>query len=340
MNPGLAFQLSKSLFSCIGLSLRGKFGAYRSWPPRSFSVEASLETNHDSERRLRRLYDNATRDAWDGPLVLREANAKHGGVQLSTEKRIALSYPLRNLLWGELAAWTVSADLAERLENPDARMAASSQAFDEARHFYLVRDYLSQLHVPIPPLDPYFAAAARSLLAGRDLTVKLIAMQLLVEGMALGTFQFLSQAGVEPVLSEILPYIERDESRHVGLGILHLPERLGKLSPRQCRSIAVRVATIDLLVTLSSVHEAHAWRGLNLDPRELHKKVSGLLLNLSGQLGFVPGTNQRYFLAYDPSDPDYLRQLEMLLPSSEANRTGLSRLVQQALSVGARLLPA
>lgn len=340
MNPGIALKLTHSLFSCIGLSLKGKWGAFGAWPPQSFTVQAAADGDTETGRRLRRLYENATRDVWDGAKVLREANSKHGGVQLSMEKRVALSHPLRNLLWGELAAWTVSADLAERLESPEARMAASSQAFDEARHFYLLRDYLSQLHVPIPPLDPYFAAAARSLLAGRDLTVKLIAMQLLVEGMALGTFQFLSQSEVEPVLSEILPNIERDESRHVGLGILHLPERLKSLSARQCRAIADRVATIDLLVTLSSVHEAHTWRALGLDPRELHRKVSGLLLNLSSQLGFVPGTTQRYFLAYDPDDADYLRQLEMLLPSSDAARTGLSHLVQRALSVGARVLPA
>src|SRR6201999_1242888 len=111
-------------------------------------------------------------------------------------------------------------------EDPDARMAASSQVFDEARHFYILRDYLALLHVPVPPLDPYFATAARSLLASRDLTLKLFAMQILVEGAAQAIFRFLSTQSVEPVLSEILPYIERDEARHVGLGILHLPNML------------------------------------------------------------------------------------------------------------------
>ena len=46
------------------------------------------------------------------------------------------------LLWGELAAWSISADLALKLTDTDAKMAASSQVFDEARHFYVLRDYL------------------------------------------------------------------------------------------------------------------------------------------------------------------------------------------------------
>ena len=91
--------------------------------------------------------------------------ARHGGIQLSREKRDALAHPISMLMWGELGAWIVAAELAERLEDADARLAASSQVFDEARHFYMLRDYLALLHVPVPKLDPYFAIGARRLLA-------------------------------------------------------------------------------------------------------------------------------------------------------------------------------
>ena len=82
---------------------------------------------------------------------------KHGSIQLSREQRLSLVHPLSLLMWGELAAWNVAAELAERLEDPDARLAASSQVFDEARHFYALRDYVAALHVPVPKLDTYFA---------------------------------------------------------------------------------------------------------------------------------------------------------------------------------------
>ena len=46
------------------------------------------------------------------------------------------------LMWGELAAWRISAQLADRLEPLEMKMAATSQAHDEARHFYVMHDYL------------------------------------------------------------------------------------------------------------------------------------------------------------------------------------------------------
>jgi hypothetical protein len=138
--------------------------------------------------------------------------ARHGGIQLDPERRAALAHPISMLMWGELAAWIVAAELAERLEDPDAKLAASSQVFDEARHFYTLRDYLAALHVPVPRLDTCFAIAARRLLATRDLTVKLFAMQILAEGTAMVIFRFLADAKIEPVLTDLLPYIERDEA--------------------------------------------------------------------------------------------------------------------------------
>jgi len=112
----------------------------------------------------------------------------------SREKRGALVYPISMLMGGELAAWIVAAELAERLEDADAKLAASSQVFDEARHFYVLRDYAAALQVPVPNLDPYFAIGVRRLLATKDLTVKLFAMQLLAEGAAMAIFRFLDAA--------------------------------------------------------------------------------------------------------------------------------------------------
>ena len=44
----------------------------------------------------------------------------------------------------------------------------------------------------------------------QDLNLKLMAMQLLAEGTAQTIFDFLADAKIEPVLSDLLPYIERD----------------------------------------------------------------------------------------------------------------------------------
>jgi hypothetical protein len=244
------------------------------------------------------------------------------------------------LMWGELGAWIVSAELAERLEDPDARMAASSQVFDEARHFYVLRDYLALLHVPVPPLDPYFAIAVRTLLGSRDLTLKLFAMQILAEGSAQAIFDFLARSQVEPVLSEILPYIERDEARHVGLGILHLPARLDAMSPRARRRLARKIYGIGDLFAAATVRNVRHYRDLGTDPRELFRRADGLLSGLAHKLGRVPGTDEPYFRTDDPNDPDYEKKLDLLFPQPGEEPSKIGRLLQRVVDTGARVLPS
>ena len=241
-------------------------------------------------------------------------------------------------MWGELGAWIVSAELAQRLEDPDARMAASSQVFDEARHFYVLRDYLAALHVPAPPIDPYFAGAVRALLSARDLTLKLLAMQILAEGTAQAVFDFLARSQIEPVLSDILPYVERDEARHVGLGILHLPARLDRLSPAARDRLVKRVHTLGALFAAATLRGARHYRALGLDPRDLFRRADGLLSNLSRKLGRAPGTGRPYFHTDDPSDPAYERKLELLLPSPGAPVSRTARVLQRVVDFGARVL--
>src|SRR5689334_24066633 len=89
-------------------------------------------------RKLERIYHLSQEHAWDGRAVLDGLIAKHGGIQLAPERRASLAKIFSIILWGELAAWIVSADLAERIEDVEAKMAATSQTFDEARHFYVM----------------------------------------------------------------------------------------------------------------------------------------------------------------------------------------------------------
>jgi hypothetical protein len=321
-------------------SVQTRLGRFRAWPDEALLLDAPLALAEQRTSRLRRIYDNAGRDLWDGPGVLREAMQKHGGIQLERDKRVALAHPLVGLMWGELAAWIVSAELAERLEDPDAKMAASSQVFDEARHFYVLRDYLAALHVPIPPLDPYFAIAARRLLATRDLTVKLFAMQILAEGAAVVIFRFLADAEVEPVLGEILPYIERDEARHVGLGVLHLPERLAKLSVRQLKRIRNTTYGVGDLLGAAQLHGTRHFRALGLEPRDLIRNADKMLFELSEKIGPIPGTDLRFFPVNPTTTPHYEKILDIVAPRADQEPGFLARLARATLDVGARVLPS
>ncbi|MFW6051826.1 MAG: ferritin-like domain-containing protein [Myxococcota bacterium] len=333
-----ALETLSALGRAARMCVTARRGRFHDWPSNAVLIDEPLAMAEARTGKLRRIYANAGRDLWDGPTLFREAMAKHGGIQLEREKREALSHILTMLMWGELAAWIISAQLAERLDDPDARMAASSQVFDEARHFYTLRDYVAALHVPVPPLDPYFATAARAMLDEDDLNLKLMAMQLLAEGTAQTIFDFLADAEVEPVLSELLPYIERDEARHVGLGIMHLPDRLAQLDADQCRRIARKVMTIGDLFAATQIRFIPHYDTLGLDPRELFRRADKMLHGLSQKLGTVPGTGVPYFRTFDPTSPSYQKQLDFVLPPKGRAPSRSSRLLHRAVELGARAM--
>src|SRR5579871_3911614 len=114
--------------------------------------------------RLERLYHVGQQKIWDGKQVLAELMRKHGGIRVPDDKREALNQVFSVILWGELAAWSIAADLALMLDEPAAKMAATSQAHDEARHFFVMRDYLLALGGELPKLDGYTAVVLNELL--------------------------------------------------------------------------------------------------------------------------------------------------------------------------------
>ena len=336
---GFVRVIPKVVSRSIGIGLSVRLGRFRSWPPQEgILLDAPLAMAEKRTSRLRRIYSNAQRDAWDANVVFREAMEKHGGIQLEEHKRVALAYPISMLMWGELAAWIVSAELAERLEEPDARMAASAQVFDEARHFYVLRDYLAALHVPVPELDPYFATAVRKLLMSKDLTLKLFAMQILAEGTAQAIFRFLADSKVEPVLGEFLPLIERDEARHVGLGIMQLPGRLEKLSDRKRRKLASQVGGIGDLFGATQIRYLPHYQTVGADPRELIRRADKMLHELAQKLGTVPGTDEPYFRTEDTNSPEYERKLDFILPKEGDSPSFAARALKGVIDRGSWLL--
>jgi hypothetical protein len=227
-----------------------------------------LQRNADEARRLHKLgnlYHRGQELAWDGRAVLKDLIAKHGGINLPPEKRDAMAKIFGVIMWGELAAWKISAELADQLVPLEAKMAATSQAHDEARHFYVMYDYLSELGNVPTTMDKASRVLLDMVIETRSLANKLLGMQLMVETLALTIFQAVREANAEPVLSELLRYYEKDEARHVGLGVQTLPQMIGKMGAREGISLfAFQVQIIGWsIMSLKSLEPAFAELGLD-----------------------------------------------------------------------------
>jgi hypothetical protein len=218
-----------------------------------------------------RIYHKGHEQAWDGRAVLDELIAKHGGIRFPADKRDAFAAVASVLLWGELAAWSISADLAVKLEDTPAKMAASSQVFDEARHFHVLRDYLWQAGIEVPKLGGFSRKLLVDLLETENLLYKLVGMQLLVENTAVALFKTIGKANIEPVLSELFVYYERDEARHVGLGVLALPNILADMSRREAVGLWLFQTKIHLLMMGGGMTMREHFDALGVNQAELQK---------------------------------------------------------------------
>ncbi|MBX3185529.1 MAG: ferritin-like domain-containing protein [Labilithrix sp.] len=220
-------------------------------------------------RRMESIYHVGQDRIWDGRDVLATLIDRHGKPRLADRERRALSRIFSVIMWGELAAWKISAQLADVIVPLPAKLAASSQVHDEARHFYVMHDYLEALGEKPPELDKWSRRVLTMTLGTKSLAKKLLGMQLTIETIALTIFQRVRELQVEPVLSELLPYYERDEARHVGLGIQMLPSLIAKMSFAERVDLAI--FHLDLygsaVMSLKSLEPSLV--SIGVDPRSL-----------------------------------------------------------------------
>lgn len=219
-------------------------------------------------RRMESIYHKGQVKAWDGKALLGELLEKHGGVDLEPE----LLHPLKRIFavifWGELAAWKVASELALELEPLEAKMAAVSQAHDEARHFYVLHDYLTLLDYTPAALPHSANRIIGRILNANSLAKKIMGMHLMVEPIALTLFQLVRQNQLEPVLCELLEYYERDEARHVALGVHYLPELVDRMNTRELLDFYAWQIQM-FMIQLDGVKEMEEdFRALGFSPEE------------------------------------------------------------------------
>ena len=236
------------------------------------------------------LYFRGQETIWDGRQELKKAVAKYDGLYLEREKAGALGRIFSGIMWGELAAWNVSASLVQKIVPLEAKLASSIQVMDESRHFYVLRDYLELLGQPLQALGPKSQLFFSDILNTSNLAKQILSMQLMVEPLALTVFQLTREHNIEPVLCDLLALIERDEARHLAFGVLYLPVVLKALRPHEVTSLSAWQIR-QYLRQLGMLQERSAdLRALGLDPRDVLKLARTKQLAAAEMLAAEMGT--------------------------------------------------
>jgi hypothetical protein len=202
---------------------------------------------------LRKLYEKAKTGQWNGttdldwdtdvdmekvmfedqqllgpgmdPALYADTSIRHWGdkewLDFGIESR---RWQLSQFLHGEQGALICTAKITETVPWYDAKLYASTQVVDEARHVEVFGRYLQEKLGGEYQINAHLRMLLDDIVNDSRWDFTYLGMQIMVEGLALAAFGFLHQLTNEPLLKKLLRYVMSDEARHVAFGVLSLKE--------------------------------------------------------------------------------------------------------------------
>lgn len=154
--------------------------------------------------------------------------------------RRALGRMLNILQVGESVAQNVCAKLVLTTVKEEHRNHAAAQGMDEARHHLAYRRFIEKLDEDVEDIDWGTEMMFDSVLR-LDEPLQLIATeQFFLESLAMNLFEGIQREATNPLLRQIITLITRDESRHMGFGILYIDQWMEEHSLEEQISFARR----------------------------------------------------------------------------------------------------
>ncbi|MGD8862586.1 MAG: ferritin-like domain-containing protein [Myxococcales bacterium] len=266
-------------------------------------MEVCWQFSYDiDQEKLERLYRKAKRYQWDAeeqmdwsyeidpsrPLIDEErfGLGKIPFVQSQPkQKQEALrahiaAYQLSQFLHGEQGALMTAAALTHAVPDYDGKLYCATQTMDEARHVEVYDRYIKKLAMIYPMGNWLKDLIDRTLTA--DHWVKIaIGMNMVVEGLALGSFHNMRKVTSCELLRDILTYVLRDESRHVAFGGVYVDKALSQMHPDDREDIAEFAYEALMLMRGNKVRQGNQFdpgflqvlKEVDIDPMELVKGV-------------------------------------------------------------------
>ena len=144
-----------------------------------------------------------------------------------------IAWSQSQFLHGEQGALLVASQLTSCAPTYNAKLYAASQTFDEARHVEAFNKYIQTRTKLMYPIGNALKSILDKILTDPRWDLKFIGMQIIIEGLALAAFQMLKSLSKDPLLTQLLHYVIRDEARHVTFGINYLEDFIKTLTPEE-----------------------------------------------------------------------------------------------------------
>jgi hypothetical protein len=143
------------------------------------------------------------------------------------------SWRFSQFLHGEQGALVCAARIVQTVPDLDAKFYASTQVFDEARHVEVFSRYVREKLGLMYPINPHLKTLLEQALGDGRWDLTYLAMQVLIEGLALAAFGLIRDFATEPLGRSLTAYVMQDEARHVAFGRLALKDLYPRLTEQE-----------------------------------------------------------------------------------------------------------
>ncbi|MCW5745600.1 MAG: ferritin-like domain-containing protein [Alphaproteobacteria bacterium] len=142
-------------------------------------------------------------------------------------------FSMSSILHGEQGALSLSASLCHILLDPGAQEYAANQAREEARHVAGFTRYIGLRWGEPLPVGATVGKLLTELVTTTEVYRKIVGMQMLVEGLAMGAFATLNAQTNDPVLRRLVQLVMSDEAFHHRFGRIWAQRTIGNLTPEE-----------------------------------------------------------------------------------------------------------
>ncbi len=174
-----------------------------------------------------------------------------------------------SILHGEQGALSLSASLCHILRDPGAQEYAANQTREEARHVTGFARYIQARWGKPAAVGPALGNLLTELVRSPFVWKKLVGMQMLVEGLAMGAFATFYQKGRDPLMVKLCQLVMTDEAFHHKFGKIWADRTIPHLSKGEAEKIedwAWEVFQVLLFNLASPDQKGWIYRELGLDP--------------------------------------------------------------------------
>jgi len=219
--------------------------------------------------------------------------------RLDERQRIRLAnqstrFMISSLLHGEQGAMSLSASLCQIMRDPGAQEYAANQTREEARHVAAFSRYI-QIRFGTPlEAGPTLASLMSGLVSSPYVYQKLVGMQMLIEGLAMGAFATLYARTRDPLLRRLVQLVMSDEAFHHKFGKIWADRTMPKLDEEEHARVEDWAASTfqKLLFNLvNSEQKQQIYREFGLDWQWVRASVLEAFTDADRRKGMMESTN-------------------------------------------------